>query len=233
MNIELEGIRNARDFSEYGYPKAIRSAHLHDMSDKDWDLLKKQYDLKTVIDLRTSQEATEQPDRIPQGLNYLHIPVFDVARPGVSHEEESDKVLENQDQDSDQSPKAPDLKELYVMMTTDPGCKAQLSKALEVINDPNRQGSILWHCTEGKDRCGLVSALYLLEHGFDDETVMKDYLKTNEGAVPRAEKFYQQVLESTRDSQAAESVKNAFLAKEEYLRPVLGNLKEIVSRYID
>ena len=54
MDIKLQGIRNIRDFSEYGFPGYIRSAHLHDMTGSDAKVLSGQYHLKTVIDLRTA-----------------------------------------------------------------------------------------------------------------------------------------------------------------------------------
>ena len=34
MDIKLQGVRNIRDFSEYGFPGQIRSAHLHDMTER-------------------------------------------------------------------------------------------------------------------------------------------------------------------------------------------------------
>lgn len=52
-----------------------------------------------------------------------------------------------------------------------------------------KNGAVLWHCTEGKDRCGLLSAtiLFLLDVSEDD--VMEDYLKTNKAAITRVEKL--------------------------------------------
>lgn len=41
------------------------------------------------------------------------------------------------------------------------------------------KGSVLWHCTEGKDRCGLLSAVLLLTLGVKRSTIMEDYLLTN------------------------------------------------------
>lgn len=40
-----------------------------------------------------------------------------------------------------------------------------------------RVGIVLWHCTEGKNRFGIISALFLLSIGIDKDTVMQDYLK--------------------------------------------------------
>ena len=40
--------------------------------------------------------------------------------------------------------------------------------------------AILWHCTDGKDRTGIASMLLLTALGASRETVMEDYLLTNE-----------------------------------------------------
>lgn len=63
MDIKLQGVRNIRDFSEYGFPGHIRSANMHDMTEGDAEVLSKQYHLKTVIDLRTTyrKERTAGP----------------------------------------------------------------------------------------------------------------------------------------------------------------------------
>lgn len=50
-------------------------------------------------------------------------------------------------------------------------------------------GSVLWHCTEGKDRCGLLSAIILFLLDVSEEDVMEDYLKTNKAAIRRVEKI--------------------------------------------
>ena len=56
--------------------------------------------------------------------------------------------------------------------------------------------SLLWHCTDGKDRTGLASMLLLSALGASRETIMEDYMMTNifngtrlAGAMKEAEKF--------------------------------------------
>lgn len=40
--------------------------------------------------------------------------------------------------------------------------------------------ALVYHCSAGKDRTGMMSALILKTLGIDDETIIKDYLLTNE-----------------------------------------------------
>ena len=211
MDIKLQGVRNIRDFSEYGFPGHIRSAHLHDMTKGDAEILSKQYHLKTVIDLRTAIERKEQPDHVMESVEYLHIPLFEEARIGISHERSTQEM----------GMLLPDMAKLYRNIVTDEFSKAQIKKVMEIINDNGRDGAVLWHCTEGKDRCGIISALFLLSKGIDKDTVMLDYLKTNEPSEKRAEYYYSVALDKSGNSATAEKVRDVFLAKREYMEPVI------------
>nr|WP_300838743.1 tyrosine-protein phosphatase [uncultured Acetatifactor sp.] len=82
MDIKLQGVKNIRDFTEYGFQGYIRSAHLHDMTESDAESLLKDYKLRMVIDLRTGVEKNEQPDHVMEGVEYLHIPLFNVREQG-------------------------------------------------------------------------------------------------------------------------------------------------------
>lgn len=39
-----------------------------------------------VIDMRTRVEKNEQPDHVMEGIEYLHIPLFNESRVVISHE---------------------------------------------------------------------------------------------------------------------------------------------------
>ena len=49
------------------------------------------------------------------------------------------------------------------------------------------EGAVLWHCTMGKDRCGTAAVLLETALGVPMETVLADYLYTNERVRPLAE----------------------------------------------
>lgn len=67
MDIKSQGVRNIRDFTEYGFQGYIHSAHLHDMAESDVESILKNYKLRMVIDLRTGVEKNEQPDHVMKG----------------------------------------------------------------------------------------------------------------------------------------------------------------------
>ncbi len=223
MRIELEGAKNIRDFSEYGFPGYIRSSHLHDITEKDAQMLAKNYHLKTVIDLRTNVEREENPDYAISGVNFLRMPLFDDAVLGISHESALDRF---------DAEALPDMVELYRMLVTDRRCIRQIKKVMDVILSPARDGAVLWHCTEGKDRCGLISALFLMIKGFDYDTVLQDYLKTNAVNVRKAEQYYAHILAEKKSEQLAAAVRNALLAKKEYFDAAYHGLQEISETYL-
>ena len=58
-------------------------------------------------------------------------------------------------------------------MVTDEYSVSQITKVFQTILD-NKNGSTLWHCTEGKDRCGIISALFLSILDVDYSIIMED-----------------------------------------------------------
>ena len=78
------------------------------------------------------------------------------------------------------------------------------------------RGAVLWHCTEGKDRCGITTALVLEMLGADRTAIMEDYLKTNEINLPKAESI-REMLKAERGEAFAESVYHAYIADRSYL----------------
>ena len=185
-----------------------------------YDLLKKQYGLCKIIDLRTRYEVNEKPDVTIDGVEYINIPVFDESVLGITREEKTDMQAMG-------LAEIPNMPDLYVRMVTDEDSVSPLSKIINIIAD-NEDGAVLWHCTEGKDRCGLVSALFLSMLGVDRDTILKDYLETNVSATKRAEGFYEAIVEKTGNVEKALEVKEAFLASEEYFNAAFD---AILSKY--
>ncbi len=88
----------------------------------------------------------------------------------------------------------------------------------------------MWHCTEGKDRCGLVSGFVLLALGVDLDEARKDYDLTNLVNEKKAQKYYDQILADGRLKEEAEYVRDMFLAKPEYLET---SIDAIIKNYND
>lgn len=227
-DIVFEGIGNARDMGGLKTKDGktirshalIRSAKLSSANHRDEKKLKEEYRLKKIIDLRTPTERMEKPDAYIDGAEYLPLPVFKSATAGISHEEEV-KMLEE----------AGGLSPFYYYMVIDEDCRHNFNTILsEIFSFPYEQGSVLWHCTEGKDRCGLVSAFVLLALGVDLEEVKKDYDLTNRVNEIKAKKYYDAIIEDGGPIEKAEYVRDVYLAKPEYLET---SLDAIINNYKD
>ena len=192
---DLGGIRT-KDGHEIRPGLLIRSAHLFQAEETDLE------GISAVIDLRTPGERQEAPDRTFRS-RYLPMPIFDDLLAGISHEAGTSEQL------------IPDMAVLYGRMMVE--CADAFSRVLTAILTHDFQsGAVLWHCTEGKDRCGITSALVLEALGVDRTLIMANYLKTNEINLPKAA-LIRQKLADTHGAAFADSVYQAYIADERYL----------------
>ncbi len=158
--------------------------------------------IAAVIDLRTPKESEAPQDKV-YGAEYLSIPVFDDALAGISRDEQAE--IEN----------APEMDVQYRLLVR---CfKTNLRKILLAIMEHDySSGAILWHCSEGKDRTGIVAALVLEMLGASREDIIEDYLKTNIVNIPKAIRMRDEVLK-TEGKEVAERVYKNIIADEAYL----------------
>ena len=216
--IFFEGISNARDIggiiTKTGESVragcVIRSANLSAATENDIRVLRDRYHLQLILDLRTPMAARMKPDAPVPGALYDPMPVFDDAMVGVTHERDRDYAR--------RKTKMPDMKQLYALMVTRENCRERFGQVIsKIMCSDFDQGSVLCHCSEGKDRCGLTVAFLLSALGVSREKIMEDYLITNEVSVPKAEKLYLEVLKNGAEEEVARSVRDSFVVKEEYL----------------
>ena len=158
--------------------------------------------ISSVIDLRTTRERTERPDLV-YDAQYLPIPVFEEITAGISHEKEaSERAI-------------PGMAGLYAYLV-----RENTDHFREVVNAVMEHdfasGAVLWHCTEGKDRCGITTALVLEILGVSRDLIMEDYLKTNIVNIPKAEKIRKELAVSP-DTEYADSMYQALIADRSYL----------------
>ena len=218
--IYLEGADNTRDLGGLKTTEGavikdkqlIRSNRLSRITQKDKILLETEYHLQKILDLRTPMEVEQEPDLEVAGA------VFMESMVGVSREQETRKQMLHMEE-------FPEMSDIYKMMIKEEFCRKQISQAVrEIMNTKN--GAVLWHCTEGKDRCGLLSAtiLFLLDVSEDD--VMEDYLKTNKAAITRVEKLKKKLHLAGLHREKIEKIEGYFVAKEEFLNAALKTMKE-------
>lgn len=186
----------------------LRSAALNRISEQDGQLLRDRYGVRLIVDLRTDDEAKKKPDLPIEGVKYLHIPVCATEIPGVSKQ-----AVPGQPGNPEM---LPDLNDMYRAMVTRPDCIAGWSTILQTILN-HRDGAVLWHCTAGKDRCGLTAMFLLLMLGIDYDTIVDDYLITNRTSRKTGRRYYWEIRLFLHDKPYAEKVRSTYDAKREFL----------------
>jgi protein-tyrosine phosphatase len=164
--LPFDGCVNFRDLGGYrttdgrtiGWRRLFRADGLHRLSEADHRRL---IDLgvATVIDLRTVDEA-EQRGRFPVDqvpVRYVDLPLMDV----LPATEELPSWRE-----------ASFVADRYAQMVSE-GAPA-LAAAFEVLGSGGSLPAV-FHCSAGKDRTGVLSALILAFFGVPDETIVEDY----------------------------------------------------------
>ena len=222
--ISFAGIINARDLG--GLTTAdgkkirkgllLRAANLSQATDADLAKLRRDYRLSSIIDLRTAVERKEKPDRIPEDVELRIHPIFDEATAGITRE---DKTL---------SPfSLPDMVSLYRTMIVAEPCRAALHEVLTAIFTHDfEKGAVLWHCTAGKDRCGIVSSLVLSALGVSREEIMHDYAVNADEFIVQADALYRRALRSGRPETVAAAARDVFLALPKYLESAFRAIDE-------
>lgn len=71
--------------------KLIRSGHLYAASEADRVKLSELVDM--IIDFRTEMEMDEKPNLAIEGVEYLHMPIFEELVVGITREEKSDQQM--------------------------------------------------------------------------------------------------------------------------------------------
>lgn len=175
--VPLEGGSNFRDLGGYRTADGrlvrrgavFRSAHLGSLTGADRQSLGR-LGVRTIVDLRGMAEAAETPhciDGVSCRVVGAHI------EPGVGDR------IRNAVADGTANPF------LMMQFLTDHyrdyprRCAPGFRTLFATLSDGEHR-PLVFHCTAGKDRTGFASALLLTLLGVPWETVLEDYLRTNE-----------------------------------------------------
>lgn len=201
--------------------KLLRSGELYHVSVADQEKLTKEYHLKKVIDLRTNMERKSKPDTVLCGVEYYHIPVSDEETMGVTRE---GSLMENLMKFSGNAQEY--MENQYRSFIRDPYCVKQYAKFMDILLH-HEDGAVLWHCSAGKDRAGVATALLLCALGISEEEIREDFMRTNlylEGEL----NYLMRYLENKGDYpiQIAENLSIFFKVKESYIDSIFETIKE-------
>ncbi|GAA3626114.1 tyrosine-protein phosphatase [Lactobacillus hamsteri] len=181
--LPLKTVRNPRDLGGYvGFEgrkikmhRLLRTGNISCISEHDANFLR-EYGLRKIIDLRSPLENKKSPDKPISGVEHFQISLSDEdnTKGGGGHNIE--KMFEEYRKDQYAGFRM--MCQRYHDHVTKPHAQGTLHKILEMLADTS-DGAILYHCSEGKDRTGIVTVLILYILGVDLETIRQDYLYSN------------------------------------------------------
>lgn len=207
----------------------LRSANLQKLSMRGRNYLTAN-GLTTIIDLRTPIEIEEKPDVQINGVENIAVPILSDQSMGITREHGADPIqaIRSMRQEPDKlRAMLPDFCKLYEGMVTNPTSQAGLAQALNIIIDCSLRGEcVLYHCTVGKDRTGILSALILSLLGVDRATILRDYVATNRAARREANRKGLLVALMTRSISVGKIVRSLFLANPHWLEHALNTIDE-------
>lgn len=168
----FEQVRNFRDMGGYrtasggqvAWGKLYRSGQLGKANETDQQLMQA-LGLRTIIDLRDDEEVAYLPDAFPEPVAHRRVFITNnvmvtktsvmVRRQRLGHE----------------------FREGYKNRILEGGA-AGIGQVFRLLADEANLPAVI-HCTAGKDRAGVISALVLLTLGVPEETVIADYTLSN------------------------------------------------------
>ena len=190
-------MRNFRDLSYLGLKEGMicRSDVLYQLSKEDKKFLKKEHNIRITIDLRRKEERHRLKDSFIFGVKHYALPL---AADGEI------KMIELLGM------KLPDMLSFYKEIVGREK-KQAWTKIFKLLLKNNNKG-ILYHCSSGKDRTGVLTAVILYALGFDKETIYKDYLLTNESPL-----YYKEHVPEALSEEQKKTFLEYFEARKEYL----------------
>lgn len=232
--IPFEGLPNTRDLG--GMPAAdgrriksrclLRSGLLAPATAADLARLRDEYRLGLDIDLRTDVECSERPDPIDElpGVRFVHLPVFQEYGSGVSRSDEDMDRVRAQMRRGEVEPAQLMITLYPYLVIDDLGVAAYRSFFQEILK--LEEGAVLWHCTAGKDRCGMASVLMEVALGVPWEVVKADYMATNRfygiDLATCDPMDYLNGVDPRYLAAAVDAIEDAYGSVEEYLSRALG-----------
>ena len=175
----LRDLSRCMNFNGVKIKKGVffRSGYLGKLTESETTDFIKEFNIGYVIDLRTTEEVNNAPDVGSDLIKYYHFPVLqDFDNPLITKKNRTIILL---DISKNKGGAVKYLSRVYTKMVTDEYSLKQFRQIFDLILNKNDDKAIIFHCTQGKDRTGVLAALILLALGVDRSSVCYDYRRFN------------------------------------------------------
>ncbi|WP_418698266.1 tyrosine-protein phosphatase [Bacteroides sp.] len=188
--IKMEGAVNFRDIGGYKTTdgkevvtdKIFRSADISHLTDADMQTMADKH-IRTVIDFRGTKEAAAAPDRLLPETDYILCPAGSDNLPSAK-----DMAVMLKDKDF--------LLNMYGMPSIQYYGERYKPLFQRLLALPAGE-ALLYHCTGGRDRTGMGTALVLYTLGVPMETIEADFVASNIYLKPINKKMFQPMAEAS------------------------------------
>ncbi|WP_344448175.1 tyrosine-protein phosphatase [Actinocorallia aurantiaca] len=171
--LNVQGVHNVRDLGGYRglngktvrYGRVYRSGSLSEATSEGLALLKKKK-VSLVVDFRSRSEIQNEGNyKLPGGVRRQKSPVEFVELAGILATPSLNPAITA-------------MHKAYRRMAADPKARKEFARTFRAV--AKAKNPVLFHCTSGKDRTGVMSAILLMAVGVDRGTVYRDYLRSNQ-----------------------------------------------------
>ncbi|AFR22831.1 tyrosine-protein phosphatase [Lactobacillus helveticus] len=180
--LPLERVRNPRDLGGYigdhgrrvKMYRLLRTGKISNITLHDQQFLL-DYGLTKIIDLRSPLECHNMPDSKIPGVEHINLSIStdDNTQGGKKDLAKTFEIYRH-----DQYAGFKMMCDRYRSHVLKEHAQNSIHKILEVLAN-TEDGAVLYHCSEGKDRTGIVTVVVLYLLGVDMETIRQDYLYSN------------------------------------------------------
>lgn len=150
----------------------IRAGYLSDLDAEDQAVLYN-YGVRTIIDLRSPQEIESYPDQFDSRTHYLKIPILkqDLTESTISVRNLKDRL-------TNKKAGVHQMIQTYDQLIDSAEAQSAYHRFfLTLLELPT--GGILFHCSTGKDRTGIITIFILKILKVPSEIIKSDYLLSN------------------------------------------------------
>ena len=172
---DLRGIKNSEGRKIKPH-LLYRSANLSKMKDNG-EYLQSKYNVKDVIDLRTDDEIKNKPESLNKDINYYHFPIATAKENPTVSKETRMKMLKEISARPGGTKKY--MRDFYPVMMRSEKAIGYYKQIFKLLLEGKKDEAVLFHCTQGKDRTGIILMLILSALEVKKKIIIKQYMRYN------------------------------------------------------
>ncbi|MHA5100987.1 tyrosine-protein phosphatase [Oenococcus oeni] len=226
--LKIKGGSNFRDLGGYQthdgkkilWGRLFRGSALNNFTNHDLRVLKRRH-INTIIDFRSLDESLNDPDIYPETPNDIRLTVLDQDTTYSTITPEEFHRLSHSNGFAYKQ-----MINTYRRLITDEFSQQAYRQFFDYLLNQD-DGAILFHCTKGKDRTGIATALFFLAVGIDKKTIFQDYLLTDTYNHEQTEVELERMVERGEDDDDIDNVKHFLLTDRNYLENAFAAMDEI------